>query len=278
MPETLPVSVEESLAMDDQRLEERPIFIVGCQRSGTTLLRLMLDSHPRISCGPETRFLAPLARVTEEQWRRLANFGFPEEYWHTAIARFFDGIQSDYAHQRGKARWADKTPRYALELPRLDRLFPQCQVIHVLRDGRDVVASHRARWGWRAAARAVEKWPRYVREARAAGADLGPERYLEVRYERLVAEPEVTLREILEFLGEPWDEAVMHHEDHPHDVADKYRAFSGERRRAAADGGAVYGNRVGSHRQELDPLLRLLLRLRAGTLLTELGYRGCPRP
>ncbi|HEV8165823.1 MAG TPA: sulfotransferase, partial [Actinomycetota bacterium] len=59
----------------------RPIFIVGCQRSGTTLLRLILDAHPNISCGPETRFLEDLARITGDgNWPRMRLFGFPKEY------------------------------------------------------------------------------------------------------------------------------------------------------------------------------------------------------
>lgn len=48
-----------------------PIFIVGCQRSGTTMLRLILDSHPRISCGPETRFLEDMERIVGADWKRL---------------------------------------------------------------------------------------------------------------------------------------------------------------------------------------------------------------
>jgi Sulfotransferase family len=250
-----------------------PIFIVGCQRSGTTLVRLMLDSHPGISCGPETRFLEDLAKVTTDNWQRLAHFGFPKEYWLGAIAGFFDGIQRQYAQSRGKTRWADKTPRYALSLDFIDQLFPDCRVVHVVRDGRDVVVSHRSRFGYVPAVKAAEKWPRYIEAARAAGARLGPERYHELRYEELVADPESTMRRLLGFLDEPWNDAVLHHEDHPHDVADKYAGFAGSRRQQGKDGGAVYRSRVGAHRRELGVVLRLLVRVRAGAQLRELGYR-----
>jgi hypothetical protein len=249
-----------------------PIFIVGCQRSGTTLVRLMLDSHPDISCGPETRFLADLARVTDQNWKRMSHFGFDKDYWHRSMARFFDTIQRDYAASRGKTRWADKTPRYALSLDFIDALFPACQVVHVLRDGRDVVASHRHRFGYVAAVKAAEKWPRYIRAAREAGVRLGSGRYHEVRYEELVADPKGTMAELLEFLGEPWDEAVLHHEDFAHDVADKYAAFAGGRRREGRDSNAAYRNRVGAGRNELGLPLRTILRLRAGSQLRELGY------
>ncbi len=249
-----------------------PIFIVGCQRSGTTLVRLMLDSHGNISCGPETRFLADLAKVTTDNWQRLAHYGYPKQYWHQSMAQFFDGIQSEYAAGRGKTRWADKTPRYALSLDFIDELFPTCRVVHVVRDGRDVVASHRHRFGYVAAVKAAEKWPRYIKAARETGARLSPERYHELRYERLVEDPEATMRALLEFLGEPWDDAVLHHEDFPHDVADKYAGFAGSRRQEGTDSNAVYRSRVGAHRRELGIPLRLLVWLRARAGLRELGY------
>ena len=250
----------------------RPIFVVGCQRSGTTLLRLMLDSHPNISCGPETRFLGDLAAVTGDNWDRMRHYGFPKEYWHTKFAEMFASIQSDYAASRGKTRWADKTPRYAMSLQFIDDLFPTSQIVHVIRDGRDVVASHRDRWGWVAAAKAVEKWPRYVQAARAVGTKLPPDRYLEIRYEDLVGETEKTLRGLLDWLGEAWDEAVMAHDQHPHDVHERYAEFSAARREADGTGSAVYRTRVGAHAKEAGPLLGLLFRLRSQRVLRSLGY------
>ena len=252
-----------------------PIFIVGCQRSGTTLLRLILDAHPNVSCGPETLFLVEFAeRLTgARHWQHLAQFGFPKEYWQERVAELFDAVQGDYARRRGKARWADKTPRYAVHLDQIDALFPTCQVVHVIRDGRDVVASHRDRWGWWAAVKAVKKWPYYLATARTAGAGLPAGRYHELRYERLVADPEATLRELLNFLGEPWDPAVLEHDKRPHDVPERYLAFASSRRVASAERPPIYRSRVGSGHKELDPLLKLLVKMVAGRTLNELGYR-----
>src|SRR5205085_6800691 len=168
----------------------RPIFIVGCQRSGTTLLRLMLDSHPNVSCGPETRFLQDFAKLTSESWDRLSLYGFPKSYWLDKSAEFFDSFQTEYAKSRGKTRWADKTPRYALSLGYINELFPASQIVHVIRDGRDVGASHRDRWGYWSAVKAVEKWQRYIRAARRVGERMPGDRYAEVRYEELVRDPE----------------------------------------------------------------------------------------
>jgi len=251
----------------------RPIFIVGCQRSGTTLLRLMLDSHQNISCGPETRFLQDFAKLTSESWDRLSLYGFPKSYWLDKAAEFFDSFQAEYAKSRGKTRWADKTPRYALSLAYINELFPTCQIVHVIRDGRDVVASHRARWGYGSAVKAVEKWPRYIRAARRVGDRLPDDRYIEIRYEDLVVDTESSLRQLLQFLGEPWDAAVLDYDSAPHDVAGRYEQFSKSRRHDASEGGPVYRSRVGAHRREVDPFLRALIAVRAGSTLRALGYQ-----
>jgi hypothetical protein len=234
------------------------------------LLRLILDSHENLSCGPETRFLADMAKITGQNWRRLAHYGFPKEYWHDKIAAFFDSIMSDYAARRGKSRWADKTPLYALSLDFITELFPECQVIHVIRDGRDVVASHRERWGYWSAVKAVEKWPRYIRAAREVGAQLSPDRYIEVRYEELVRDTEKTMRGLLDFLGEPWDPTVLEHDKVEHDVADKYAPFASSRRKGDGEQ-AVYRSRVGAGKR-IDPMLRLLFAVRSGRFRKELGY------
>lgn len=250
-----------------------PIFVVGCQRSGTTVLRLMLDSHPDISCGPETRFLASLASITGPDWHRLRQYGFPKEYWHQQVATFFDTIMSDYARARGKRRWADKTPLYALSLDFLTEVFPTCQVIHLVRDGRDVVLSHRKRFGYGPALKAVVKWPRYIDTARTTGRRLPASRYREVRYEDLVGDPEATLRDLLGWLGEPWHDAVLQYDEAQHDVPQKYRTLTAERRQEEATDSAVYRARVGAHRRELDPLLRTLTWLVDRQALRSLGYR-----
>ena len=155
----------------------------------------------------------------------------------------------------------------------IDQLFPTCQVIHVVRDGRDVVASHRDRWGRVSALKAVRKWPRYIRVARTAASSLGEGRYHEVRYEDLVNDPEGTLRVLLGFLGEPWDPAVLEHDRKPHDVQPRYAKLTSSRRSAAGEKTAVYRSSVGSHRRRLDPLMRLLLHVLCGRTLRELGYQ-----
>jgi hypothetical protein len=251
----------------------RPIFVVGCQRSGTTMLRLMLDSHPRISCGPETRFLADLERIVGTDWKRLSQYGFTQEEWLERIAAFFDGIQADYARSRGKERWADKSPRYALSMDFITRLFPDAQVVHVIRDGRDVAVSHRKRFGYWSCVKSSVKWPRYIAAARAAGAALSPGRYTEVRYEDLVGNGEQTLRTLFDFLGEHWDPAVLDFVSQAHDVPERYQAQLQARQSEGGEDGTVYRSRVGAHKRELDPAVRLLVWAMGRSTLRQLGYR-----
>lgn len=251
----------------------RPVFVVGCQRSGTTMLRLVLDSHPHISCGPETRFLADLERVLGSDWQRLSRYGFSQEEWLERIADFFGGLQSDYARARGRVRWADKTPLYALSLDFITRMFPDCQVVHVIRDGRDVAVSHRKRFGYWSSVKSTVKWPRYVAAARDVGRRLPPDRYYELRYEDVVDDSETALRGLFDFLDEPWVPQVLDYTERAHDVPAKYHAEAERRRRASRSGAPIYRSRVGSHRRELDPVTRVLCWWFGRSTMKELGYR-----
>lgn len=249
-----------------------PIFIVGCQRSGTTMLRLVLDSHSRISCGPETRFLADMQRIVTTDWHRLQRYGFEREEWLRRIADFFGGIQTDYAQRRGKPRWADKTPLYALNIPFLAELFPTAQFVHVIRDGRDVAVSHRKRFGYASSLNSARKWPTYIRTARAAARSLPPEQYLEVRYEALVGNTEDTLRRLVAWLGEEWEPQLLEYDRASHDVPDKYTQEAHLRRESSPAQGSIYGSSVGTHRRQLDPVTRLAFTVLARQTLKELGY------
>jgi hypothetical protein len=262
------------LAAPRQSSGERPIFIIGVQRSGTSLLRRIFDSHSRIACPAESKFIAPLVAALDDTkalagWRSL---GFERAQVTEAMAAFVRSFFDGYAAAQGKPRWADKTPRYALSVGGIAELFPTCQVVHVIRDGRDVVASHRHRWGYVAALKAVPKWRLYVQAAQTAGAVLGAGRYYEIRYEDLVTDTEATVRKLLDFLGEPWDDAMLDFDRKPHDVQPRYAAFTSSRRAAGDDQRAIYRWRVGAHRRELDPLLRGLFRLVCGRTLRRLGY------
>ena len=149
----------------------KPIFIIGSPRSGTSILRLLLDSHPNISCGPESKFLIEMNNlICKKFWFALADFGFDKSYWQLKNAQYFSDFQYEYARKRGKKRWAEKTPAYSLDLEVINILFPDCQFIHIIRDGHDVLASVVRRWGYIKGVKFLYKWKKYVRDCQNFGA------------------------------------------------------------------------------------------------------------
>jgi hypothetical protein len=253
----------------------RPIFIVGCARSGTTLLRLMLDSHPGIAAGEETKFLVDLEPILGEHWRLLQTYGFSRAWWVERMRSFYGGFMTDYAARKGKRRWAEKTPGYTFHLDFVDELFPEAQYVHLIRDGREVAASFRERWGYMAGLRAANSvWRESIVRARAFGEQLAAHRYHELRYEALVADPERELRSLLAFLGEDWDDVVLRYDDLPHDTTERYTQYSSKRRAESGGEQGVYRSSAGRGRRRLDPALRAVLMRSSGKLLAELGYTG----
>jgi len=250
-----------------------PIFIIGSPRSGTTLLRLILDAHPHISCGEETHFLRDLEAIVGRNWGLVATYGLDREWWLAHLRALYGDFQAEVLARSGKRRWAEKDPTYTLHLGFIEELFPNALFVHLLRDGHDVVASFRDRWGYVSAARAARgEWARYVRAARALGERLPAQRFLELRYEELVSQPVAQGRRLFDFLGEPWDPSVLEFDPADHRATGRYQWFTAQRRAAGGDDATIYRSRVGAGGDSLDPLLRALLRWRNGELLRELGY------
>jgi hypothetical protein len=213
-----------------------------------------------------------MERIVSADWQRLSRFGFDQEEWLARIAKFFGSLQEDYAVSRGKHRWADKTPMYAMHMDFIGRVFPDSQFVHVIRDARDVAVSHRKRFGYRSCVKSAIKWPRYISTAQASGAILGPERYFEVRYDQLVSNAEATLRGLLAYLHEDWEPQMLEFDKKPHDVPERYSKQLSSRQASAKTDAAVYRSRVGSYRRELDPAMRLLIWMTSRAKLRQLGY------
>lgn len=210
--------------LEDSHKRPPPIFVIGVQRSGTTLLRRILDSHSAIACPAESKFILPLSRVLKDEkslsgWASLG-YGRDEvvESLGTFIRSFFDG----YADAQRKPRWAEKTPNYVDCLPELWDMFgPDAQFITVLRHGLDVAFSladpHRhypaideylPDSGGSIPVAAGLFWAdksKKVEEFRSAH----PGSCHQIRYEELTANPEAALKPMFDFLGEPWEPEVM---------------------------------------------------------------------
>ena len=243
----------------------RPIFIIGCPRSGTTLTRSIIDAHPNIACGAETHFLKDLSRIVNHHWERIERYDFPKEYWNQKIADFFTSFKSEYAQKQGKKRWAEKTPGYALKLDFIYSLYPDLQIVHVIRDGYDVTLSHLDRWGYKKAVNATKVWPKSIRHARSFSQSLPDDQYFEIRYEDLVKEPEKNCKLLFEYLAEPWDPIVLEKGCYKSEITEARRKESGEK-------STLYQSRIGVGKKKLDPFLGTLLKMRAGEQLKQLGY------
>jgi hypothetical protein len=217
--------------------EGRPIFIVGVHRSGTTLLRFMLNSSPRIYIPPESDFIPrfflrnPQEHLSRKRIATILDTIFSEyrfgSEWQGDPPHIDSFVQSmpsptpsgflatlygSYAQQNDAQRWGDKTPIYTSYIDLLDQLFPNAQFIHTIRDGRDVAISMLEKWGKSEVHVDIfftaRNWLRRIKRAQASGARLGPQRYYELRYERLVTDPETELKALCDFLDEPYMPAM----------------------------------------------------------------------
>ncbi len=220
----------------EDHLRCAPTFLIGVYRSGTTLLRFILDSHSRIAVPPESNFLVGVADLYRSEWHRkgLAAVGVDADGLRQRLAEFASQILDDYTVAKGKARWIDKTPAYVEVVDFLADLFgPRARFLMLYRHGLDVanslaVAAEKGTVFAGAARRYAEEYaqsPRlaYTRywvemcERMLAFEAAHPGQCLRLRYEDIVADPERVLRPVFEFLGEPWEPAVLDFHDKPHD-------------------------------------------------------------
>ncbi|MFQ5352993.1 MAG: sulfotransferase, partial [Candidatus Binatia bacterium] len=272
-----------------------PVFIVGCPRSGTTLLRNLLRAHPNLAIPDESHFIPAFYRkfgdpATSEEAIRIARdilrLQFIVEWDLDLNAQAFAGCRSfreivdrlfsAWAAAKGKPRWGDKTPHYARHMPLLAELFPQCRIIHILRDGRDVALSWlRIGFGPNNLYSAARAWERSVRAARNDSTLLPEGSYCEIRFEDLVANPESALREICTFIGESFDPAVLKPSPLPESGARRYsytpNPLLGVDQAVRRRSGIISSN-TGGWREMLSDAEKLLFDSTAGELLEEIGY------
>jgi hypothetical protein len=218
-----------------------PLFIVGCGRSGTTMLRLMLDSHPDMAIPGEGHFI-PFTHKILDRFRRsdgsldaeglgrrlidtvhFRRWEVPDEVALRRIRALrnpefpavVEALYMSYADMTGKTRWGDKTPIYVRHIPLLADLFPTARFVQVIRDGHDVALSYLSvPWGPSTIWEVAQKWRRDVTTGRSSGEKLGPERYLEVRYEDLIAGPGAQLERICSFAELSFDDRMLdYHKD-----------------------------------------------------------------
>ena len=286
-------------------------FVVGVPRSGTTMLRLMLDAHPELAIPPETYFIPRASKA----WRRaqeprrshdpvealaeaIAGFrrwpdfhldadAFRERVRARRPATAGEGIRcfyEMYAEKMGKPRWGDKTPHYLRRMDVIHELLPEARFVHVVRDGRAVALSIKDLWfGPSTFEECAEYWVHRIDEARHRAKGLP--HYMEVRYEDLVRQPETQLRRIAEFIELPFDGSMVRYYEHvderiametpPTEVAPDGRVVSSEERKQIITNVSRRPDptRIDSWRTEMqNPAERRAFEAIAGQRLAELGY------
>ena len=213
-----------------------PLVVLGVSRSGTTLLRVILDRSSGIAIPDESffvpllarrhrrtiepeRFLDDIARIpTVSAWGLesvdIAARLRPGMATGDAIAAIFEA----YADRAGKPRWGDKTPMYMRHLDLLERLFPDAQYVHLVRDGRDAALSFldmpegtfTRTWAHpTSASQFACLWRKEVSDARELGRRVGSSRYREVHYEELVTDPDGTVAGICAYAEIPFESEML---------------------------------------------------------------------
>jgi hypothetical protein len=282
-------------------------FLIGAPRSGTTLLRLMLDAHPHLAIPPETGFLSTLGKprlrfdarrqffMTITEFPRDApnwiDFDLDAEALFNELLKIEpfhlpEGIRTFYrmyAAKQGKPRYGDKTPGYCQYIRRIGKVLPEARWIHIIRDGRDVVLSLRRTWFSPSPdmTTLAAYWRKTVRRAMRDGR--GSASYLEVRYENLIGDPQSVLEEICELIQIDFDPIMLRYWERSPARLMEHR----ERRRT--DGKLVVSreqrlnqqkltmeppraDRIGIWKTEMSQTEQIAFRRGAGDLLEELRY------
>lgn len=198
-----------------------PIIIGGHARSGTTLLRVMLDTHPQVVCGPESRIFESLAQGGLKKIRKRAD-RIAKRYDTTGadiikllkevdtasefVYRFFE----IYCNKTGKVRWAEKTPDNIYWFDEISASFPEMYLIHVIRDFRDLCLSqHPTNETFQCEGVNYRLLPSWINAIRCGIRQRSNPKYIEIRYEDLISDTVSTLKKLFEFIRLPWDDIVL---------------------------------------------------------------------
>jgi hypothetical protein len=283
-----------------------PVFIGGDNRSGTTLVAIILDSHPDLVVGPELDFREPdnlgpeLLRCIElleakdprvigpgvqaapefamgvQLAKQCHRFGIEFHELAQLVRAAMGTCSSVGEHRRARAgvsRFGLKIQRDLLAHADYARLWPQARFVHVVRDGRDVAASHLRsdrHLYYSSIHHAAHGWAELMEGTRSL---VEQGRVIEIRYEELVREPEPTLRRLLAGLELAWHPAVLDHTGVRHDLLEHpYQHPS-----ATAVSRPITGAAIGRHRTDLSAHELASFEAVAGDWLERMGYKTSPR-
>jgi hypothetical protein len=286
-------------------LDERPIFIIGSERSGTTLLLAILACHPRIAV-PEVTWYYPRFRPyihTYGDLGEIANFdvlahemahGLRVPFWRMpdanpatfgaeiaaraaeieqSFAGVFTAMFERYANHVNKPRWGEKTPGNVFYIDRILEDFPNAQFVYIYRDCRDASAEFiESQFGPTNAYAAAEMWRDGQQAVKPYRDSLRLDQWFNVGYEDFVRDPVETLKRLCTFLDETYDDVMM--EFHTTPMA--------QRRGKTKDNWAlahpITDRHVGIYQHQLSIDQQRIISWVAGELMQELGYGDLTEP
>ncbi|WP_031513565.1 sulfotransferase family protein [Desulfofalx alkaliphila] len=284
-------------------LKERPIFVIGAERSGTTLVMVLLGQHSRIAV-PEVGWLFPRIYPwvhtygdlnKDENLRTLADemlFGLNVNMWgmdlnpRTAVdelladikERSFAGVycamHEMYARKNGnKPRWGQKTPHNVFFVRQIRECFPNAQFIHIVRDGRDASSDYlESSFGPTNIFAAAESWKLCWNASKEWREKLGSEDWLDIKYEDLCRKPVEVMQKVCDFLGEELEETMF----------DFWKGEIGQRRACTRDhkplGHAISDKYIGIYKELLSIRDQRIFAAVAGKELEEAGYKNDVEP
>ena len=257
-----------------------PIFVGGAGRSGTTLLRAMLASHPALTGTNEFKLLPSIVDLRRmfDGYREVTDaYSLQGDYLDTLFADLVRGLFTPYIDRAEGLRLIEKTPHNVMAADVLARFFPASRHIHIVRDGRDVACSlvtmdwrgadGQKLWYTQSIEAAAEYWRQVVESALAQADVVGKEQCRRVHYESLIREPRQRMQSLLDWLREPWDEAVL-------DEARRKGMMNAEISESSSVqvGEAINHRAVGRWKKEMSAPDRETFHRVAGPLLQSLGY------
>ena len=273
-----------------------PFFIIGSGRSGNTLLRAILETHPELHIPPETYVIGKVIndyiKYSRLPWKTLlkiilAEFEYYPEFstFGISLRKLFNDLKEtdqkdrDLAYilhklyiyhaksvkKKGK-RWGDKTPINTFYLDKIYSVFPDSLFIHIIRDGRDVVSSYMQSGRYNTMQAAADRWLRSVQKAIKFGRHY-PQQYIEIRYEKLVRSPQKYIQFVCDFLSLEFMDVMLKHNEMNLDLGDVE-----VRSHHANVSNPINTHSIGKWRQHFNAKEIAQLNESIGPLLDKLGY------
>lgn len=216
------------------------VFVVGCPRSGTTLMYSILASHPNLmGMDVETFFFVPRDALNIQNYDRIVEAcDISEKEIKDLFAQsqdlvdFYDKLANFFCQQKTSLRLLEKTPFHALNISYLIKHFPQAKFINMIRDGRDCYISHqRVKQRKYSLEQFASLWTDCVRSTRKVA---NTEKIMSVKYEDLVSLPENTTKKVMKFLAESFLEYQVENTSYSKSkifsITDQKRQSSGHER------------------------------------------------